>query len=168
VAGTFMRYTTPDGRMMATKETPVEPDQIRRNVLLFSPLNNPTVMARADVFKDNPYDPSFRTAEDYELWVRLIRKGYTLRTQPEYLYDFRTPGRFYAKRRGFACFRNDLRARRGAVKLYPAAIAPILLAAAVGLSALRLLPAPLLGLVYRARNAIRYLRTGNAKKEKPL
>lgn len=37
---------------------------------------HPTVMVRKNVFKENLYNEIFKTAQDYELWKRLYRKGY--------------------------------------------------------------------------------------------
>lgn len=37
-----------------------------------APMFNPSVMGEAKVFKDNPYNQEFLTAQDYELWIRLV------------------------------------------------------------------------------------------------
>ena len=48
---------------------------IRWKCLLGNPFGHPTVMVRREVLKRHrlQYDRSFRTAQDYELWSRLLR-----------------------------------------------------------------------------------------------
>lgn len=46
--------------------------EIKWRSLFSTPLIHPTIMARVQVFKDNPYDESFHNSEDYELWSRLL------------------------------------------------------------------------------------------------
>lgn len=47
---------------------------IRWKCLMGNPFAHPTVMIRRQALLDNAlqYDPSFRTAQDYELWTRLL------------------------------------------------------------------------------------------------
>lgn len=47
---------------------------IKSKLIVNSPMIHPTIMARAELFKDNRYDENYRTAQDYELWSRLIWK----------------------------------------------------------------------------------------------
>ena len=163
LAGTFLRYVDSAGKVLATKEMPTTPEGIREKMIWFSPVNNPTVMAKAEVLKKMPYDPRFRVAEDYDLWVRLVKAGFTLRNQPEYLYDMQVPAEFWAKRSGMRCFRNDLASRLKAVSLYPVFRRPWCLVLAVGLSMMRLLPKPCLAWVYAARNRMQF--RGHAKRK---
>lgn len=37
-----------------------------------NPMNHPTIFARAELLKRNPYNPDFRYSQDYELWARLL------------------------------------------------------------------------------------------------
>jgi hypothetical protein len=48
--------------------------EIRWRSLLANPFAHPTVMLRRDVLTRSgiSYDPAFRTAQDYDLWVRLL------------------------------------------------------------------------------------------------
>jgi glycosyltransferase involved in cell wall biosynthesis len=156
LAGTYLRYLDEDGRLVAEKELPISPEAVRRAALWFSPVNNPTVLARAQVLRENSYDERFRFAEDYDLWVRLLRRGFRLGNQPEVLYEMRVPAGFSRRRSGWRCFANDLATRWRALALYPAWQRPALAGLALGLSALRLLPGAWMGLVYRARHRVRF------------
>lgn len=46
--------------------------RIKWKMLFSNPMIHPSVMARAEVFKSNPYNTSFPNSQDYELWSRLM------------------------------------------------------------------------------------------------
>ncbi len=156
LAGTFMQYIDAEGKVTSEKQMPAGPGKVARALILFSPINNPTVMARRQVLLETPYDPRYRIAEDYDLFVRLARKGMRLDNLPEYLYRLRAREDFLSKRSGYVCFRNDLVVRLKAVPLYPWYMIPLTFLAAVGLSAMRLLPVRLLSWVYWLRARLRF------------
>ncbi len=56
-----------------------------------SPFIHPTCMIRASLVKEEHYNPQFKHAEDYELWMRLSRKTgfYNI---PRYLFLYRVHG----------------------------------------------------------------------------
>ncbi len=54
-----------------------------------TPVNHPCVMAKAQVFKENKYDEIFIHSEDYELFSRLLNKGYKFVNLSEPLYYLR-------------------------------------------------------------------------------
>ncbi len=56
-----------------------------------TPLIHPTILAKANVMKENPYlkDDKAVHTEDYELWSRLVRKGYKLFNIDEKLLFYR-------------------------------------------------------------------------------
>ena len=58
---------------------------------LFTPMIHPTIFAKADVLKEENYDFSESSihTEDYELWTRLIRKGYKLANLKESVLELR-------------------------------------------------------------------------------
>src|SRR3990172_7738605 len=61
---------------------------IKFSMLFFSPLANPTILGEAALFKQNPYHIS--TAEDYDLWTRLARRGVVFGNVPAPLVNYRT------------------------------------------------------------------------------
>jgi glycosyltransferase involved in cell wall biosynthesis len=64
-----------------------------------SPLAHPTVMMRREIVDAGiRYDAKFTKAEDLELWLRLMRKGYKLSNMPETLLRFRVVGNLAEKR----------------------------------------------------------------------
>ncbi len=54
-----------------------------------TPVNHPCVMVRAEIFKDNPFDEKYIHSEDYELFSRLLSKGYKFSNLNESLYFLR-------------------------------------------------------------------------------
>lgn len=58
---------------------------------LYRPIGHAELLAKATVLKENPYASEANTlhAEDYELWTRLIRKGYILTNMSDFLYCVR-------------------------------------------------------------------------------
>lgn len=58
---------------------------------MFVPISHPLVMLKVDVFKDNNFLEETQTihTEDYELWSRLLRKGYKIANIREKLLYYR-------------------------------------------------------------------------------
>jgi len=54
-----------------------------------SPLIHPSIMARANILRDNLYNPSLRKAQDFDLWSRLSCSGYKMASLPSYLIHYR-------------------------------------------------------------------------------
>ena len=63
------------GKRKTSKQRYSDAD-IRALITIYSPLCNPAVMAKAEVFKKFPYEVGKDYAEDYSLWVRLSLAGY--------------------------------------------------------------------------------------------
>ena len=63
------------GKMKRSKQRCADSD-IRALLSICSPLCNPAVMGRLEIFKQFPYKPSYVYAEDYCLWVDIASAGY--------------------------------------------------------------------------------------------
>lgn len=67
-----------------------------------SPIIHPTALAKSSILKENKYscDANSYVVEDYELWCRLIRKGYRIGVLPERLlyYRLNPNGESFSKR----------------------------------------------------------------------
>lgn len=57
----------------------------------FVPIGHPELLIRTEVLKENKFlfEEHVLHTEDYELWSRLLRKGYSLTNIPDCLHDFR-------------------------------------------------------------------------------
>lgn len=64
-------------------------EQLKIDSLFFCPISHPSVMFRKElVDKGFIYDPEYERIEDYELWVRIMRK-YSIRAIPDILVRYR-------------------------------------------------------------------------------
>lgn len=150
------------GAVTRTKSVPSTPGQIRRWLCWFNPIGNSTVLAKAELLKQHHYSESIHSntvsfdGEDYALWVTLIKEGYILANQPESLVQFREAANFLAKRRGWVPFRTDLGTKLTTLSLYPLYAYPLVVAASVSTAAVRLLPSPVLAILYAVRNAFQF------------
>jgi len=57
--------------------------------LFCTPVNHPCVMVRSGVFKENSFDETYIHSEDYEIFSRLLEKGYKFLNLKEPLYFLR-------------------------------------------------------------------------------
>ena len=169
LVGSFYRLIDAKGAVIGEKQMPASPDAVRRWLYVFNPIANPTVFARAAVFKEHPYPEGDRSGtaafdgEDYDLWVTLAREGCVLCNQPEYLMDFRTGPEFLNRRRGLGPFRTDLKTKLRTLPLYGPLTKPVVVVVALGTAALRLLPTRLLAVFYRLRGCLRFEKEGRTR-----
>jgi glycosyltransferase involved in cell wall biosynthesis len=77
-----------NGRRKASKERYCDAD-IRALLAVYSPLCNPAVMGRADIFKKYPYQKGQDSAEDYSLWQTLALAGYRFANLRDTLITYR-------------------------------------------------------------------------------
>jgi glycosyltransferase involved in cell wall biosynthesis len=61
-----------ESRRRKTHWMPGRHAEIKWKSLFSIPLIHPTVFARAEILKENPYDENLSNSEDYELWSRLM------------------------------------------------------------------------------------------------
>lgn len=76
------------GRAKPSKERYTDAD-IRALITISSPLCNPTVMGRAEIFKKFPYRAGKDYAEDYSLWAELALAEYRFANLKEKLITYR-------------------------------------------------------------------------------
>jgi len=83
-------YLTVDGRVIRKAYPKATLSKALQFVSFFcTPVNHPCVMARAKVLKENAYDEIYIHSEDYELFSRLLNKGYHFKNLTEPLYYLR-------------------------------------------------------------------------------
>lgn len=66
-----------------------DPDLNRITMIFYSPLSHAASVFKSEVLKTIGYREGYRSAEDYDLWVRLL-KTHRAAVFPEYLYLYRT------------------------------------------------------------------------------
>ncbi|MCL2682472.1 MAG: glycosyltransferase [Bacteroidales bacterium] len=90
VVGTFIYLIDEEGKIISSREYPLTKKQIRKKAIFRSPLAHPTVMMRRSLIDDGFfYNPDFKKAEDYELWLRLMRNNYVFGNLNEKLLRYR-------------------------------------------------------------------------------
>lgn len=124
VAGSWCIEFAHPGIAGFRKRLPCTAADVRRTMILRSPLAHPSVMFHRRVFEAGfRYDPAYDGVEDFELWSRLLLAGVGISNVPEYLLWFRASPELLARRsgwrRGAAEVRLRLRYARAAGLLRP-------------------------------------------------
>ena len=94
------------------KTMPTEPDEVLKFARYRNPLNHMTVMFRRSVVLEVGNYRHFLFMEDYDLWVRMLGKGFALANIPEVLVEARTSTDLYKRRGGWNYFRQYVSHRR--------------------------------------------------------
>ena len=92
ILGSNLDFIDAEGRRIPDKRWPLYEniEEIRKNAYTSSPMFHPTVMYRkASIMQIGGYDPAFRMAEDYELWLRALKKGLILHNLKNVLLHYR-------------------------------------------------------------------------------
>ena len=112
VVGGFMEEFSDDAAWNKVKKVPVTIESIREYARYRNPMNHMTVMMKKeDVLNAGNYQ-HVPGLEDYDLWSRMLQKGYILCNIPEVLVEARTNSSIYERRGGFAYCREYLRLRK--------------------------------------------------------
>lgn len=100
-------------------KNPQAPDSITKlpckneDILKFSKSRNPfrhmTMIFKKQAVLDSGNYRDFLWFEDYDLWVRIIQKGYEVANLPEFLVDVRANGEMFARRGGWKYLKQDLK-----------------------------------------------------------
>jgi hypothetical protein len=72
ILGSAIIIIDEEGKKLRTHFRETEHVGIKWSSLFSTPLYHPTIMARAQVLKEHPYDETLHNSEDYELWSRLL------------------------------------------------------------------------------------------------
>ena len=86
--GSHLSLYESTGRIKVSKQRYTDAD-IRALLTISSPLCNPAVMGRAEIFKKFPYQAGKNYAEDYSLWIELALAGYRFSNLRENLIIYR-------------------------------------------------------------------------------
>lgn len=86
--GSYYSFYESKGKTKSSKERYTDAD-IRALITISSPLCNPAVMGKAEMFKKFPYRSGKDYAEDYSLWAELALAGYRFANLPEKLITYR-------------------------------------------------------------------------------
>jgi hypothetical protein len=91
----------------------------RREVLKRGLFIHPSIMGRTAWFRSNPYDPSFRRSQDYELWCRTVATSRFAQLDARLMF-YRQPDGF-----DVAAYYVNCHANRAVIRRHgPSAIGP--------------------------------------------
>lgn len=111
VIGSSIQEFSDDHLFYAKKHMPETTKEIRNYIKYRNPLNHMTVMFRkTDVLKSGNYR-HIPLLEDYDLWNRMIVRGYQFHNLPDVLVKARTNDDRYTKRGGWKYCRTFFRLR---------------------------------------------------------
>ncbi|MBQ8814203.1 MAG: glycosyltransferase [Lachnospiraceae bacterium] len=88
------------------KTMPTEPDKVLKFARYRNPLNHMTVMFRRSAVLEAGNYRHFPFLEDYDLWARMLGKGFVLANIPEVLVEARTSEALYKRRGGWSYFKR--------------------------------------------------------------
>jgi glycosyltransferase involved in cell wall biosynthesis len=74
---------------MVELREPISPEEIKKCLIKFQPIIHSCMLYRASMIKNNPYDTALKRSEDYDLFLRLVKK-YKFANIPEFLITFET------------------------------------------------------------------------------
>lgn len=104
VVGSWIaEFETNPNILVASREPPCDPDELRRYAKFRNPLNHMTVMMRRDqVLSVGGYSANCMYFEDYLLWIQLLSVNFRLANIPEHLVYARTGYGMYGRRGGWS------------------------------------------------------------------
>ncbi len=118
VVGTNCSIIDEHGISKGERKMPESNDAIVRKLIFFNCLNHPTIMIRSSILKNNLYDESFRTSQDWELWLRLSKMNVEMYNIQEPLLEYRVETDYLRKRK--TSYRmNELSIKRKYLNDYP-------------------------------------------------
>jgi glycosyltransferase EpsE len=91
LVGGSARLIDRNGNVVGIRRFPITLEQIMQTAVFTNPFLHPTVVwDRTRVREELRYDPRY-TAEDLELWLRMLQGGYRVANMPDLLIDYTQP-----------------------------------------------------------------------------
>ena len=90
MVATWSRVLDENGREVRVEVLPLDSGDLSRRLLLRNPFRHGSTLLRKDAVDGvGGYRDDYGHSEDYDLWVRLVRMGWSLAVVPEVLYGYR-------------------------------------------------------------------------------
>ena len=105
-------------RTKISMEMPLSLRDMRKSILVMSPVCHPSVVFRSSVLREHRYPEDTFFQEDYRFWINLIHHGFILGNTPEQLIYFRFSESISRKRAGYKKIILDFPERCHALKVY--------------------------------------------------
>lgn len=112
VLGGAIEEFSDDGAIHRIKHMPTGSANVRNYARYRNPVNHMTVMMKKSAVLSAGNYEHFPNLEDYDLWIRVLAKGYQIDNLPEVLVEARTNADFYGKRGGMGYWKRYMELRR--------------------------------------------------------
>jgi len=104
------------GNFLAHRRLPTDGRELTRLLMHENPICHGSVLMRKEAIEAvGLYDENLRYAQDYDLWLRMLRKGYSFSIVPEFLYRYRispeSVAKLYLQRRYAALIKRGQKER---------------------------------------------------------
>lgn len=112
VGGYVGEFVEDPDRVSDVRKVPTAPISVARFARFRCPVNHPTVMyKKSTVLSVGGYRAEMKV-EDYDLWVRMLERGYTIMNVPEILVYARAGEDLYERRGGLEYLQTEYRLHR--------------------------------------------------------
>lgn len=91
---------------------PVTYEEIKSYAKRRNPFRHMTVIYKKSAVLDSGNYRDFLWFEDYDLWIRMLKKGYLVANMPEVLVNVRADEEMFARRGGWKYWKQDMRFQR--------------------------------------------------------
>ncbi|RQG93827.1 glycosyltransferase [Natrarchaeobius chitinivorans] len=112
LGGYVMEFDSNPNESGRVRDVPSDAEQVRSVARFRCPVNHPTVMFRREAVLEVGNYRSFRSMQDYELWMRMLSEGYTIENLPTVLVKCRTGNDLFDRRGGLGYARTEFRIQR--------------------------------------------------------
>jgi len=102
IGGQIAEFIDDPAQVLAVRKVPLNHNDIAAYARSRNPFSQMTVMLRRDLAVEAGNYRYFPCFEDYDLWVRMIKKGAICANHPDVLVDARVGSGMYERRRGVA------------------------------------------------------------------
>jgi len=107
IGGQIAEFADIPGDIKAVRKVPLDHDDIVTYAKSRNPFSQMTVMLKRDLAISAGNYRYFPCFEDYDLWVRMIKKGAICRNHADVLVDARVGSGMYERRRGIAYVKHE-------------------------------------------------------------
>lgn len=98
LVGCWYKVVDEQGKVLAHRKLPIDSDKLAKELVHRNILCHGSVLIRKDAVEAvGLYNESLRYAQDYELWLRMLREGFKASVVPDFLYSYRISPESVAK-----------------------------------------------------------------------
>ncbi len=112
LGGYIEEFDDEDDTYCKVKKMPISEEDLKNYAKYRNPINHMTVMFRKTAVCEVGNYRHFPFLEDYELWIRLLSKGYTFANLPQVLVRARTNLNMYGRRGGNSYCKRYMKLRQ--------------------------------------------------------